>query len=148
MKAKQHFVIHVTSSGERITTESNNEGNNQAKDCKVIIFKPGDVIPDKYVKQLLLTNLHYLDVEFVHGRIQLDEKEKAKYDYAVPEVTTPKTMQIKKRAYSQESLTILYNEEGRKAILEVAKGFKIPTGRRHSVSLINEILVKQESEQI
>lgn len=144
MKAKQKIIIHTTKSGERISFES----NNPPKEYKTLTFKVGDTVPDKYINNLLVFNPDLLDITYISGIPQLTATEKKKFEYVAPISKVPKEMKIFKRKYSQEKLTSIWNKDGRKAIIEIAKEFKFKTKYVRTSKLINQILAKQEADRV
>lgn len=134
MKAAQDFVIHVNSNGDMIGYKSGEE----PKPDKTINIKKGDIIPDDYVKEFLMFNREYLDIDYVDGHPKLTEKEKEKYDTKKPE---PLVGNI----YTQEELIKIKNKEGLEGLKKI--GTKFGVTDRSKKNLITEILEAQDKSR-
>ena len=110
------------------------------KDLEFIKIKKGEEIPDKYLERIVRTNLEKIaDVKYVDKFPVNIPKGLYK-----PELTGTK-MKIKRRKYSQESLTNIYIEKGFSALKEIGKEFGVTD--RSKRRIIVEILAVQEERQ-
>ncbi len=136
MKAAQDFVIYTNKEGTRVPYKQGDDKTN----IKEIEVKKGDEIPKEYLKDFVTRNIEYVDVKFVNKQPILPEGWKL-----IPK-KVPKTMIIKKRKYSQESLTVIYNKKGQDGIQKIAEeefGIVVKRYTRYS-KIVNDILKKQE----
>lgn len=109
-------------------------------DLEFHTIKMGSQIPDKYLKRLAERNLELIG----------DVVYKDKYPINLPKgiLTPPEVpteMKIKKRKYTQDSLTQIYNEGKFSALKKIGQEFGVTD--RSSRRLIVEILRAQEEKQ-
>ena len=110
------------------------------KDLEFIKIKKGTEIPDKYLERFVRYNL-----ELIAGVIYKDQvPTNLPKGLWKPELTSTKLV-IKKRKYSQESLTTIYNNKGFSALKKIGEEFGV-TDRSYR-RLINEILTVQTERQ-
>ncbi len=134
MKAIEDFVIAVNKKGFRVSYRVGVE----YKDLTFIKVKKGGEIPEKFIKEIIARNLELVDVKYVFRVPQLPKEY-------MPEIVTPKVMKIKKRKYTQESLTKIRNEGGFPALKKIGEEFDVTD--RSSKRIITEILIAQEERQ-
>lgn len=135
MKASEDFVIVLDKEGRRVPYKSGalKEG------LKFIEVKKGTEIPKSHIKTIAEKNIN-----LVAGIEYLDKvPQNLPEGVGIPVVS--KKLKIKKRQYSQESLTKIKNEEGFSALKEI--GAKFGVTDRSSKRLITEILKAQEEKQ-
>ena len=137
MKAAENLVIVMHKIHKNQV--SYKEGDSK-KDLEFHTIKRGSQIPDKFLKRLVNHNIEKIgDVKY---------KDKVPINLPkdlLPKVEVSKKMKIKKRKYSQESLTKIYNDKGFTALKKIGEEFKVTD--RSSRRLIVEILRAQEEKQ-
>ena len=135
MKALDNLVIVIDKDGHRVPYK---HGDSKVG-LKFIEVKKGTEIPKAYLKEIAERN-----IELLAGIVYKD-----KVPQNLPEgVGIPaksKKLKIKKRKYTQESLTKIKNEEGFSALKVI--GAKFGVTDRSSNRLIKEILKAQEEKQ-
>ena len=110
------------------------------KDLEFIEIKKGKDITDKYLGRFVNHNL-----ELIAGVIYKDKvPTNLPKGLWKPELTGKKLV-IKRRKYSQESLTTVYNNKGFSALKKIGQEFGVTD--RSSRRLIVEILKVQEERQ-
>ena len=142
MKAKQNFVIHVDKEGNLIP------------DGKEIVVKVGeelDKLPINSIKTILVNLPDFLDLpKNAKGQIQLSPEDEKKYVYHPPSERILKEetkLVVPEEKYTIESLTVLYNKKGIKALKEIATNeFKLKTETKSYKKLISEILNAQDKK--
>ncbi len=135
MKASEDFEIVIDKDGHRVPYKS---GDSKAG-LKFIKVKKDTEIPKDYLKEIAERNIN-----LVAGVV---------YKYMVPQnlpegvgiSVVSKTLKIKKRKYTQNSLTKIKNEQGFSALKKIGKDFGVTD--RSSKRLITEILKVQEERQ-
>ena len=137
MKASQEFTMFIDKHGQRASYK---EGDDM-KDLKRVVIKKGQEVPPAYVKELIEGNLDLLDVVYVNKVPQLPKE----WDKVIKKKPVPRTLKIKKREYSQESLTVIYNKKSFAALRIIGDRFGVKD--RSSRKLITEILKAQEEKQ-
>jgi len=110
------------------------------KDLEFITIKKGKDIPDKYLERFVRTN-----IELIAG-VVFKDKVPINLPKGIwkPELTG-KVMKIKRRKYSQTSLTEIYNDKGFSELKKIGSEFGV-TDRSYR-RLITEILAVQEERQ-
>ena len=103
-------------------------------------IKKGEVIPTKFLKRFIDHNLELIDGVIYKDKVPTNLPK----GIWKPELFSKK-MVIKKRKYSQTSLTELYNEKGFSALKKIGEEFGV-TDRSYR-RLINEILTVQTERQ-
>lgn len=137
MKAGEDLVIIREKDGTIVPYK---EGDPK-KHLTFKVIKKGTEIPAEFLKRIVERNIEKIgDVRYVDKFPVNLPKELG----LVP-TPTPKTMKIKKRKYSQESLNVIYNEQGFPALKKIGQEFGVTD--RSSRRLIVEILREQEERQ-
>ena len=137
MKAASDLVIIINEQEKVIVSYKDGDST---KGLKFVKIKKGEEIPDKYLKRFIDRNLEQIaDVKYI-DKVPVNLPKGL---YIPPKVS--KEMKIKKRKYSLESLTKIYNKDGFSALKEVGKEFGV-TDRSYR-RLMNEILTVQEERQ-
>ena len=104
------------------------------------VIKKGSEIPKEHLIRLISSNMELIgDVEYV-DKVPINLPADL---YNRPEVS--KEMKIKKRKYTQNSLTKIYNDKGFSALKEIGAEFGVTDRSRKR--LITEILAIQEERQ-
>ena len=135
MKATQDFELAFDETGAKVSFRRGYPN----KDLKIVKVKKGDEIPSNLLKGIVESNLGLVDVKYEFRRPVNLPKEV----YSPPEA--PTTMKIKKRKYTQNSLTKIRNEGGFPALKKIGEEFGVTD--RSSKRLITEILKAQEERQ-
>lgn len=136
MKSIEDFVIVIDKDGTRVPYR---DGDSK-EGLEFIQVKKGTEIPEKYLKEICEKNLHLVaGVEF-KDMIPINLPEGI--GISKPVLTEFK---VKKRKYSQESLTKIYNEKGFSALKEIGTEFGVKENSYKK--LIPEILRIQEERQ-
>ena len=137
MKADEDLIIIRNKEGVIVPHKS----GDSTKDLTFKTIKKGTEIPKEFLKRFVERNIEKIgDVEYVD-----------KFPVNLPKelgiVPTPasKTMKIKKRKYTQDSLNGIYNEKGFSALKTIGKEFGVTD--RSSRKIIVEILRAQEEKQ-
>ena len=134
LKATEDFVIVLSKTGMRIPYK---EGDDKT-DLKFIKVEKGKDVPKEHIQNIVDRNLELLDLEYKDKKPILPKE----YERVIP---VAKEMKIKKRKYTQESLTVLYGKEGFSALKKIGEEFGVTD--RSSRKLIVEILRAQEERQ-
>ncbi len=135
MKAIEDFVIALNKDRVRVSYRVGVE----YKDIEFIEVKKGKEIPEEFIKNIIEHSIQLVDVQY-KNRVPILPKELQ----PEPKLISKK-MEIKKRKYTQDSLTKIKNEQGFSALKEIGKEFGVTD--RSSNRLIIEILREQEEKQ-
>ncbi|MAF50790.1 MAG: hypothetical protein CMH64_01735 [Nanoarchaeota archaeon] len=135
MKASEDFVIVVDKDGLRVPYKSGDPKTG----LKFTQVKKGSQIPEAYLKEIAEKNIDLI------ADIVYEDKVPINLPKGVGLPVVSKKMKIKKRKYSQESLTKIKNEEGFSALKKIGEEFGVTD--RSSKRLIVEILRAQEEKQ-
>ena len=135
MKALDNLVIVLDKNGHRVPYK---HGDSKAG-LKFIEVKKGTEIPKAYLKDIAERNIELL------AGIEYKDKVPQNLPEGVGIPVVSKKLKIKKRQYTQESLTKIKNEKGFSALKEI--GAKFGVTDRSSRRLITEILNAQEEKQ-
>ncbi len=135
MKAIEDFVIALNKDRVRVSYRVGVE----YKDIEFIEVKKGKEIPEEFIKNIIEHSIQLVDVQY-KNRVPILPKELQPEPKPVS-----KKMEIKKRKYTQDSLTKIKNEQGFSALKEIGKEFGVTD--RSSNRLIIEILREQEEKQ-
>ncbi len=135
MKATEDFVIALNKDRVRVSYRVGVE----YKDIEFIEVKKGKEIPEEFIKNIIEHSIQLVDVQY-KNRVPILPKELQPGSKPVS-----KKMEIKKRKYTQDSLTKIKNEQGFSALKEIGKEFGVTD--RSSNRLIIEILREQEEKQ-
>lgn len=136
MKSIEDFIIVTNKDGTRVPYR---DGDSK-EGLEFIEVKKGTEIPNKFLKEIAEKNLHLVaGVEF-KDMIPINLPEGIGIS---PPILTE--FKVKKRKYSQESLTKIYNEKGFSALKEIGTEFGVTD--KSSKKLITEILRAQEEKQ-
>jgi len=136
-KAGEDLVI-ITNEDEEIVSYKEGDPHKHLTFTKI---EKGHKIPKDYLKRLAERNLEKIgDVEYIN-------KVPVNLPKGMGRVVSPvpKVMKIKARKYSQESLNVIYNEQGFSALKKIGEEFGVTD--RSSKRLIVEILKVQEERQ-
>ena len=137
MKAAEDLVIVLDTKQKVIVPYRDGDSK---KDLEFIKIAKGKEIPDKYLERFVRCNIEKIEgVVFKEGVPTNLPKGLWK-----PELF-PTKFKIKRRKYSQESLTVLYNEKGFSALKTIGSEFNV-TDRSYK-RLITEILAVQDERQ-
>ena len=110
------------------------------KDLEFITIKKGKEIPDKYLERLARLNLELIADVVYKDKVPINLPK----GLWKPELTGTK-MVIKRRKYSQTSLTEIYNDKGFSGLKKIGLEFGV-TDRSYK-RLITEILAVQEERR-
>jgi len=137
MKAAENITIVIHDKDKNLV--SYKDGDSKAG-LTFTVIKKGEEIPSN-----LLRNLVERNIEKIGDIIYKDKRPtNLPKDFNVESKTSTK-MEIKKRKYSQNSLTKIYNDKGFSALKKIGEEFGV-TDRSYR-RLINEILTVQEERQ-
>lgn len=106
-------------------------------------IKKGETIPKEFLKRFVERNIEKIgDVEY-KDKLPINLPK----DLGIISKPVPKEMKIKKRKYSQESLTDIYEKDGFSALRKIGLEFDPPVKDNSSRRIIVEILRAQEERQ-
>ena len=133
MKAKQNFTVYVDDKWNLVPHYSGDSMIGK----KEIRVKVGEDVPNEIAKTLIVTNPHYLAVEYEAGQFKLTEQEKKDLGISGKIIRPPI---VPKERHSEESLIQLYNKKGREALeklaFELSLKFKPNTNYNKLITMI------------
>lgn len=137
MKAAEDLVIIKNKDGIIVPYK---EGNSK-EGLTFVTIKKDKEIPKEYLKRFVERNIEKIGDVIYKDKFPVNLPK----DLGIVPKPEPKTMEIKKRKYSQESLTEVMNKEGFSALKKIGAEFGVTD--RSSNKLIVEILRAQEEKQ-
>ena len=137
MKAGEDLIIIRNKEG--VTVPYKEGDSKEGLTFKTV--KKGTEIPIDSLKRFVERNIEKIgDVRYIDNfPVNLPK------GFGIIPAEVPKTMKIKRRKYSQDSLTALYDEQGFSALKKIGEEFGVTD--RSSSRLIVEILRAQEERQ-
>ena len=139
MKAGEDLIIIIDESGTLVPYK---EGD--SKDGLTFkTIKKGTEIPGEFLKRFIERNLEKIGDVIYKDKVPINLPK----DLGLTTPPVSKKMKIKRRKYSQESLTEIYNKDGFSALRKIGQEFDPPVIDRSYRRIIVEILRAQEERQ-
>ena len=136
MKAAEDIVIAQNKDGIVVPYKSGYPTTN----LDIIEIKKGQEIPKQFLRRFVERNLELIaDVKYIN-KVPVNLPKDL-----LPQKEVSKTMKIKKRKYTQDSLTEIRNKGGFPALKKIGEEFGVTD--RSSRRIIIEILLAQEEKQ-
>lgn len=136
MKAAEDLVIITNKNGVVVPYKH----GDSKKDLKFITVKKGNEIPQQHLKRYIDHNLEKIAGVIYEDKVPTNLPE----GLYKPELFSTE-LKIKKRRYTQNSLTKIYNEKGFSALKKIGLEFGVTD--RSKRRIITEILAVQEERQ-
>jgi len=139
MKAGEELVIIRNKDGTIVPYKS----GHSTKDLTFTKIKKGTEIPREFLKRIVERNIEKIGDVIYKDKVPINLPK----DLGLTPTPIPKKMKIKRRKYSQESLTEIFNKDGFSALRKIGQEFDPPVIDRSYRRIIVEILRAQEERQ-